>query len=532
MTLAAAVAEHESAGGLALIEVDPVAVTLASVDALPAAAAWQLAFDIWPPAEAQRWRAVLVRSSEAALALLSDRPKDPLLLQRVEASVRRSVQAVACDAATIDILLGHGAAGYRALADLDPGLEAADAGAGAIELSALHLADQSSPVVRLLDSTLYDALQDGASDIHLECTARGLRIRLRVDGVMLEVRNVAGAATAEQLVSRLKVMAELDIGERRLPQDGRFKLRLHGREIDFRLSIMPSVFGEDAVVRVLDRTQIEERGHLTLDALGFAPEACEAIRALTRRPHGMLLVTGPTGSGKTTTLYAAISEINDGSDKIVTIEDPVEYQLPGVVQIPVNEKKGLTFARGLRSILRHDPDRVMVGEIRDPETAQIAVQAALTGHLVFSTVHANSAFDVIGRFMHMGLDLYNVVSALNGVIAQRLFRLNCSHCSRPRIVADETLARIGVERSAAQHMARGHGCEHCRGTGYRGRRAVAEFLVLDDNLRDLIAGKAPIGRLKEAARAAGMRPLRAVALAAVLEGATTLEELDRVTPHD
>ena len=303
-------------------------------------------------------------------------------------------------------------------------------------------------------------------------------IRLRLDGTMQEVRRIDGIATAEQLVSRLKVMAELDIGERRLPQDGRFKLRMRGREIDFRLSIMPSVFGEDAVVRILDRAQVEQQGQLTLDALGFDAELRASIRALTRQPYGMMLVTGPTGSGKTTTLYAAISEINDGRDKIITIEDPVEYQLAGVVQIPVNDKKGLTFARGLRSVLRHDPDRVMVGEIRDAETAQIAVQAALTGHLVFSTVHANGAFDVLGRFMHMGLDLHNVVSALNGVVAQRLVRLNCAHCVRPFIATDETLARCGIERRDAGELARGHGCAQCRGTGYKGRRAIAELLRL------------------------------------------------------
>ncbi len=493
---------------------------------------WQLDFTTWTAAEAQRWRCVLARSSTSTLALLADRRSDAMLLQRLEARVQRSVRWIECSVDALETLLDEGAAGYRALADFDGGFDAVGEGTGATELSALNLSEQASPIVRLLDSTLYDALQDGASDVHLECTEQGLRIRVRIDGAMQDVRSLGGSATAEQLVSRLKVMAELDIGERRLPQDGRFKLRMNGREIDFRLSIMPSIFGEDAVIRVLDRAQIEEQGHLTLDALGFDGRACEAIRRLARQPYGMLLVTGPTGSGKTTTLYAAISEINDGSDKIVTIEDPVEYQLPGVVQIPVNEKKGLTFARGLRSVLRHDPDRVMVGEIRDPETAQIAVQAALTGHLVFSTVHANSAFDVIGRFMHMGLDLYNVVSALNGVVAQRLIRVNCPHCTRPRIVADGTLARLGIDRGQAHRMARGHGCDRCRGTGYRGRRAVAEFLLLDDALRDLIAGRAPIGRLKQAASAAGMRPLRQLVIEAVLEGTTTLEELDRVTQSE
>jgi len=330
-------------------------------------------------------------------------------------------------------------------------------------------------------------------------------------------------------VSRLKVMAELDIGERRLPQDGRFKLRTQGREIDFRLSVMPSVFGEDAVIRVLDRAQIAQQGSLTLDALGYQGALRDSIRALARQPHGMLLVTGPTGSGKTTTLYAAINEVNTGRDKIITIEDPVEYQLPGVVQIPVNDKKGLTFARGLRSVLRHDPDRVMVGEIRDTETAQIAVQAALTGHLVFSTVHANTAFDVIGRFMHMGLDLYNVVSALNGVLAQRLMRLNCTHCRAPLIPSQAQLQAAGLVDGSMAHCTRGMGCGHCRGTGYKGRRAIAELLLLDDELRDLIAARAPLGRIKEAARARGMQTLRDAAVAMVLRGDSTFEELDRVT---
>jgi len=506
-----------------------VADWLALLLPAPAGPSWQLDFDCLSAAEAQRWRAVLAQAPGSALALLSDRPCDPLLVQTLEARRRRAVRWVDCPSPALDVLLDAGASGYRALADVDDRFGAQEDGAVSAELSALQLSEQSSPVVRLLDSTLHDALQDGASDVHLECTARGLRIRLRIDGALQDLRAISGVAVAEQLISRLKVMAELDIGERRLPQDGRFKLRVQGREIDFRLSIMPSIFGEDAVVRVLDRAQVERSGELTLEALGFSVESRAAIRALSRQPHGMLLVTGPTGSGKTTTLYAAISEINDGSDKIVTIEDPVEYQLPGVVQIPVNEKKGLTFARGLRSVLRHDPDRVLVGEIRDAETAQIAVQAALTGHLVFSTVHANSAFDVIGRFMHMGLDLYNVVSALNGVVAQRLIRVNCPHCVRPLIAPDETLARLGIERADAHHMARGHGCERCRGTGYKGRRAVAEFLLMNDDLRDLVISRAPIGKLKQAAREGGMHPLRSLIVDAVRAGATTVEELDRVS---
>ncbi|QPF76824.1 type II/IV secretion system protein [Roseateles sp. DAIF2] len=463
--------------------------------------------------------------------LLAERDADALLLQSVETRLQLPVRWLRCEAAAVEHWLGAGEADFRALSDVDEGLAEAGAGAQqAEELSALRLSEQASPVVRLLNATLYDALQDGASDVHIECTARGATIRFRIDGVMAPVRQVEGAQVAEQLVSRLKVMAELDIGERRLPQDGRFKLRVQGREIDFRLSIMPSVFGEDAVVRVLDRARIEQsQGSLTLDALGFGAEERAAIRAQARQPHGMLLVTGPTGSGKTTTLYATLAEIHTGQDKIITIEDPVEYQLPGVVQIPVNEKKGLTFSRGLRSILRHDPDRVMVGEIRDSETAQIAVQAALTGHLVFSTVHANNAFDVIGRFMHMGLDLYNVVSALNAVLAQRLVRLVCTHCARPHQPDAATLLRHGLKPDSEHRFLRGEGCGHCRGSGYRGRRAVAELLKLDDGLRDLIAARAPMSQIKEAARGRGMKPLRVMTLEAVCRGETTFEELERVT---
>ena len=495
-------------------------------------APWCLSFDPWTQAEAQRWRVVVAASVTGSMALLGDGPLEPMLRERIEHRLQRSVLWVPCDAAAIDTWLGAGAAGFRALAALDDSFaNTAETGA-AVELSALKLSEQASPVLRLLDSTLYDALQDGASDVHLESTLRGLRIRLRIDGVMLDLREVDGSAVAEQIVSRLKVMAELDIGERRLPQDGRFKLRMQGRDIDFRLSVMPTAFGEDAVVRVLDRAQISENGRLTLEALGLSRETCDAVRHLARQPHGMLLVCGPTGSGKTTTLYAAINETNLGVDKIITIEDPVEYQLPGTVQIPVNEKKGLSFARGLRSVLRHDPDRVMVGEIRDAETAQIAVQAALTGHMVFSTVHANSAFDVIGRFTHMGLDPYSVVSALNGVLAQRLMRTNCRHCTRPFIPPRDVLQRLGVTAADSHAFARGHGCTHCRMTGYKGRTAMIEMLSFDDELRDLIVARAPMSQLKKAARAGGMVALRDSALQAVCRGVSTFEELDRVTLAD
>jgi general secretion pathway protein E len=488
---------------------------------------WSVEFERWPLALAVRHRAVLARDHAGRASLLADRAADRLLLEAAEAGLAEPLRWQTCEPALIDRWLAEAEAQGRALDGLVAGVAADGAApAGAHELSLSALASTGSPAVRLLDAILYDALKDGASDVHFETRAGGAEVRVRLDGVMLPLRRVEGSALAEQMVSRLKVMAELDIGERRLPQDGRFRLRVLGREIDFRLSIMPSVHGEDAVVRVLDRAAVAQgQATLTLAALGFDAALRARILALARAPHGMLLVTGPTGSGKTTTLYAAIGEIHNGSEKLITIEDPVEYELAGVVQIPVNERKGLTFARGLRSILRHDPDRVLVGEIRDPETAQIAVQAALTGHLVFSTVHANHAFDVVGRFMHMGLDLYNVVSALNAVLAQRLMRRLCEHCAQPDTPTPAERALLG---DAPATLRRARGCPHCRGTGYRGRLAVAELLLLDDELRDLIAARAPLQRIKLAARERGMRPLRADALALVQRGGSTFEELERV----
>jgi general secretion pathway protein E len=337
---------------------------------------------------------------------------------------------------------------------------------------------------------------------------------------------------AEQVISRIKVMAELDISEQRIPQDGRFKVSVKSREVDFRVSIMPSIFGEDAVLRILDKQALaDEFSGLRVDALGFDLPTVAWLRKLAAEPYGMLLVTGPTGSGKTTTLYAILSEIHTGRDKIITIEDPVEYQLPGILQIPVNEKKGLTFARGLRSILRHDPDKIMVGEIRDPETAQIAVQSALTGHLVFTTVHANNVFDVIGRFLHMGLDPYSFVSALNGVAAQRLVRINCPHCSVDMRPAAELLTASGLdaEQVASWQFRAGKGCGQCRGTGFRGRKAIAETLMLNDEMRELISSRQPVRTVKEAARKLGTHTLREAALDLLSRGETTLEEVNRVT---
>jgi general secretion pathway protein E len=400
------------------------------------------------------------------------------------------------------------------------------------ELSLSAISNDTSPVVRLVHSTLHDALKAGASDIHLETGSESLIIKYRVDGVLGTVATVPGADTAEQVISRIKIMSELDIAERRVPQDGRFRASARGRDIDFRVSVMPNAHGEDAVLRVLDKEALtDEMRSLRLDYLGFDEASMALLRQLSAEPYGMLLVTGPTGSGKTTTLYAALSEINHGRDKIVTIEDPVEYQLPGVLQIPVNEKKGLTFARGLRSILRHDPDKIMVGEIRDQETAQIAVQAALTGHLVFTTVHANNVFDVLGRFTHMGVDPYSFVAALNGIAAQRLVRVNCPHCSEACVPEAALLlaSRLSTERAAQFTFRAGRGCGQCRGAGYKGRRAISEILVMTDELRELIAERAPIRRVKEAAQRNETRFLRDSALSLVRDGVTTLEEINRVT---
>jgi general secretion pathway protein E len=400
------------------------------------------------------------------------------------------------------------------------------------DLSIKSISEEASLIVKLVHSTVYDALKAEASDIHLETTPSGLVIKYRIDGVLVPVGTKEGVELAEQVISRIKVISGLDITERRTPQDGRFKVSMQRHEIDLRVSIMPSVFGECAVLRVLDkRTLSDQMKGLCLDHLGFDDKSMAFIRRLSKEPYGMVLVTGPTGSGKTTTLYAAITEINDGKDKIITIEDPVEYQLPGVLQIPVNEKKGLTFERGLRSILRHDPDKIMVGEIRDPETAQIAVQSALTGHLVFTTVHANNVFDVIGRFMHMGVDPYSFVSALNGIVAQRLVRVNCTHCLGDDFPDDALIEESGISLADARDIKfrAGRGCGHCRGTGFKGRKAIAEVLYLNDEIRELIIARQPVRLVREAAKRNGTRLLREGALDLVFRGESTLQEVNRVT---
>jgi general secretion pathway protein E len=399
-------------------------------------------------------------------------------------------------------------------------------------LSFRSISEDTSPVIKLVNSTVYDALRISASDIHLVTSPSGLQIKYRIDGVLTQVGSIAGMDIAQQVVSRVKIMSALDIAEQRVPQDGRFKVSLQGREVDFRVSIMPSIFGEDVVLRILDKeTLTDQTNCLRLCNLGFDESSIDGLLRLANEPYGMLLVTGPTGSGKTTTLYAVISEINNGQDKIITIEDPVEYQLPGVLQIPVNEKKGLTFARGLRSVLRHDPDKIMIGEIRDEETAQIAIQSALTGHQVFTTVHANNTTDVIGRFLHMGVDPFSFVSALNGIVAQRLIRVNCTHCAvavypDAKLLANSSISR---EQAATMNFRAGIGCGECHGTGFKGRRSIAEILYMNDQIRELITSRQPSRVVREAARRNGTHFLRESALDMVNRGETTLQEINRVT---
>jgi type IV pilus assembly protein PilB len=393
-------------------------------------------------------------------------------------------------------------------------------------------APADSPVVRLVDSLLLGAIDRRASDIHVETKDREVLAKYRIDGVLYPALEALDKRHHETIISRIKVMAELDIAEKRVPQDGRFRLRVKGRTIDFRVSIMPSIHGEDAVIRILDKESLHEAFRsLRLDVLGFAGTDLRKFRKYVTEPYGMVVVTGPTGSGKTTTLYAALSEIATPEDKIITIEDPVEYQIGLITQVPVNEKKGLTFARGLRSILRHDPDKIMVGEVRDPETAQIAVQSALTGHLVFTTVHANNAFDVIGRFVHMGVEPYNFVSAINCVLAQRLVRVLCARCKVRSEVSPELLQESGLDPDLYQDQEfyDAEGCDDCAGTGFVGRTAVGELLDMSDRIRQMVLEHKPSSEIKQAAREEGMTTLRDSALEKVFAGVTTLREINKVT---
>lgn len=498
-------------------------------------------FDLLPFTECSRLRAVVVSthgnpsdSNGGAPVLATAEPCDTELIARIEETIGRPVDVAVVSASDVAAYLNRQEDSRRALEDVSSTGEVT-ANGNALDLTEVSLdriATSDSNVVRIVDATVYDALKSGASDIHLETLRQGLAIKYRIDGVLVAIQRLGSSEVAEQILSRIKVLAKLDIAERRIPQDGRFRVRARGREIDFRVSIMPSVFGEDAVLRVLDKQSLAtEAQGLTLERLGFTPAIIEGVRELAAQPYGMLLVTGPTGSGKTTTLYAVISEVHRGEDKIITIEDPVEYQLPGILQIPVNERKGLTFAKGLRSILRHDPDRIMVGEIRDAETAEIALQAALTGHTVFTTVHANNVLDVIGRFLHMKVDPYNFVAALNGVLAQRLLRTNCPSCTEATSPTEALLRRskIPSEQLSGFEFRKGKGCAHCRGTGFKSRRAIGELLFLSDRLRAAIVARAPVHELKAMAQEAGTMSLRQAALALVAQGETSLEEANRVT---
>jgi len=388
----------------------------------------------------------------------------------------------------------------------------------------------TSDVVNFIDQALEEAWTAGASDIHFETTPMGLRLLFRVDGVLIPAGQFADSSRTAEVISRIKVLAKLDITERRVPQDGRFRATLSDRSLDLRVSVMPCVYGEDAVLRLLDKAQLRAPGaEISLEGLGFDVDTLTAIRRLATRPHGMLLVTGPTGSGKTTTLYAVLSQLRTGQEKIVTIEDPVEYELSGVLQVPVDERKGLTFARGLRSILRHDPDKILIGEIRDAETAEIAIQSALTGHLVYTTVHANNVFDVVGRFVHMNVDLPSLLSALNGVVAQRLVRLVCPQCCTERQATDLELNLFKEMRQhAPSRVVNARGCGECRNTGYRGRTAIAEALILDDGIRQAIVRRATFTELRELASQRGVTSVEARALLLVADGKTTFEEIDRV----
>lgn len=437
----------------------------------------------------------------------------------------------------IDVVLKRGDATQRVLQEAASGFKISlvketEQGEEVLDLDRLASDSDMSPIIKLVDTIVYNAMESRASDIHIEAGDRDVRVKFRIDGALYAKVDPIDIAYHQTLISRIKVMSELDIAERRIPQDGRFRVRYKGRTVDFRVSILPSAYGENCVIRILDKEQIsEEFKNLSLDVVGFDPEDIQRFRLYIKEPYGMVLVTGPTGSGKTTTLYGALNEIRNDEDKIITIEDPVEYQLQGIMQIPVNEKKGLTFARGLRSILRHDPDKIMVGEIRDEETAQIAIQSALTGHLVFTTVHANNVIDVIGRFINMGVEPYNFVSALNCVLAQRLVRLLCPICKRVFEPTDEELFESGLRPTEHRDQVfyRNVGCDACNHTGYRGRTAIHELLDMSDAIREMIIERRPGSEIRRQAEKEGLSSLRESAVKKVFAGHTTLHEINRVT---
>jgi type IV pilus assembly protein PilB len=484
-----------------------------------------------------RYRFVPYESVGGSLSIVASDPTDVTMLDELENLLKKPVKLCVGLHSEIQDVLKKSEGAQRVLEEVSEDFriqivrEDADDG-GEEVVSIDNLAQDTSPIIKLVDYTVFNAMQRRASDIHVETQDNEVVIKYRVDGVLYPAMDPIDKRFHSTIISRIKVMAELDIAEKRIPQDGRFKLKVKGKTVDFRVSIIPTIHGEDCVIRILDKESTsEEFKNLSLDVLGFQPEIMKRIRRHAAEPYGMMLVTGPTGSGKTTTLYATISEIQSSEFKMVTIEDPVEYQLRGVTQIPVNEKKGLTFARGLRSILRHDPDKIMVGEIRDEETANIAIQSALTGHLVFTTVHANNVVDVLGRFLNMKVEPYNFVSALNCVLAQRLVRKLCPLCQLEVQYSDDVLkdAYILPEMARGKKFYEGKGCLDCNGTGFRGRMAISELLELSDHIRELILERRPSSEIKKAAREEGMVTLRECAVQRFLEGNTTLREINKVT---
>ena len=483
----------------------------------------------------QRFPFIPIAERDGVLTIAIADPNNVLGLDELELLIGKPLELIVSTKSAILSALDRSAGSRQALRELEAEYRSVqvkeDDRDGEI-LTLDHAGEEQSPAVKLLDSILLSAMQRRASDIHIEAADRATQVKLRVDGILIPAMESLDSRLHAPLVSRLKVMSELDIAERRVPQDGSFRMRLDRKTVDFRVSILPSVFGESVVIRILDRDSIATGvSDLKLERIGFNPEDLKRFRKAIIRPYGMVLVTGPTGSGKTTTLYAAISEMNTLEDKLITIEDPVEYQFSGVVQIPVNEKKGVTFARGLRSILRHDPDKIMVGEIRDAETAQIAIQSALTGHLVLTTVHANNVFDVIGRFASMGIDAYNFLAALNCVLAQRLVRILCSSC-RTLVQAQQALIEesgLDYEQYKETPFYEGKGCSECHGTGYRGRKCITEFLDLTDEIKEMIHAERPLSEIRYRAVTGGMITLRQSALRKVLNGETSLREINRVT---
>ena len=483
-----------------------------------------------------RYHFVPLASDAQTLTIAIADPSQLMLLDEIGLLLDKRVTMRVATPGQIEEILKKNEQSQRVLEQATEGfiLEAAedgDADDETISIERLTAQGDINPIIKLVDTTIFTALERRASDIHIESGDAEVNVKYRIDGVLHPALAPIAKEFHSPILSRIKVMSELDIAERRVPQDGRFRVRYKGRAIDFRVSIMPSIHGEDAVLRVLDKEAMSEKfQNLTLDVVGFAPADLRKFRRYIREPYGMVLVTGPTGSGKTTTLYAALNEIRTAEDKIITIEDPVEYQLKGVTQIPVNEKKGLTFARGLRSILRHDPDKIMVGEIRDAETAQIAINSALTGHLVFTTVHANNVVDVIGRFLNIGVEAYNFVSSLNCILAQRLVRLICPACRHAVRYPKDVLEASGLNGEWQERdFYEGRGCLECAGTGFRGRTAIHELLEMTDTVRESILAKRPSSEIRRLARQEGMKFLRESALERVADGLTTLKEINKVT---